>query len=234
MQLLELFAGTRCVWKIAEKFWYKVISLDIDPVHECEITMDILDFDPGSFPEICPDKIWASIDCTTFSFASGWFYRDKAGNAKNEKAIIGDRILEKTLELLEHYLLKNSSIKYYIENPRGNMAKQKSLIDFLARTNGIAHLITYCSYWFDYRKPTNIFTNDLSWKPKDRCWYKTKNWAGNECNHLSVPRWSNLWICGIGRAWDKNRSLIPRNLIIDILKCEDMLIETSRIGDSIK
>lgn len=82
MQLLELFAGTRSVGKIAQKHWFNVKSLELLPQFWCELTMSILDFNPEDYPDIIPDAIWASPPCTTFSIAAISHHRHMGGNRK--------------------------------------------------------------------------------------------------------------------------------------------------------
>lgn len=222
MQALELFAWTRSFWKIAEKFGYKVFSLEIDSKFGCNLTMDILDFDPGAFPEICPDIIWASPDCTSFSFASAWYHRDKFARAKTDKAILWEKLLEKTLFLIDYYLRKNPKLFFYIENPRWYMSRHPIMVEWKKKLKMIEHLITYCSYWWPYRKPTNIWTNDITWNPKKRCWYKTKNamemFPEKLCHHEYCSHNWKTWL-----VWNSNkieRSIIPSLLFHEILSYE--------------
>lgn len=224
-RLLELFAGKKCVGKIANKMWMEVVSLDYNPKFKCDLTMDILDFSPKDYikmyqeekEEPVPDAIWASPDCTTFSFASAGFYRNRFGDAVHPGALIWDTVLAKTLGIIEYYLYRNPNLIYWIENPRGYMERQSILIDFLARTNWTANLVTYCSYWYKYRKPTHIFTNEKSWVPKKRCGYKTPNWAGNDCKHEACTRKVRGGIATVGQRGDARRSLIPSDLIKELL-----------------
>lgn len=146
--------------------------------------------------------LWASIPCTSFSIAGTWKYFDKWKPTKEFK---------KWLKILEHTIFLISILKpneWYIENPRGHMRKY---IEDLFNKYSILrkrHTITYCQYWFEYMKPTDIWTNNNKWKPKKMC----KN--GDNC-HLSAPRNSNKWLCWI--SWAYTRSKVPENLFREIL-----------------
>lgn len=49
MLILELFAGTRSIGKVAEKHGHEVFSVENDPSHGCNMTMSVLDFDLSDF-----------------------------------------------------------------------------------------------------------------------------------------------------------------------------------------
>jgi len=131
MDAIYFFAGTGSFSEVAKEHWFRVYSLDYEPKHKCEITMDILDFCPGDFPHIFPRIIWASPDCTSFSFASCGFHRDRFGNPKTKKAFLWDELLQKTLSLFEEYWKINPDLEWYMENPRGHMAKRPYLIEWM-------------------------------------------------------------------------------------------------------
>lgn len=58
-------------------------------------------------------------------------------------------------------------------------------------------------------KPTDIWTNDINWKPKPMCNY------GDKC-HISAPRGSSRGTEGIK---DKSlKAIVPKKLCIEILK----------------
>lgn len=224
LSAIDFFAGKWSFTKVARELGLQVTSLDYDYRHKCDITMDILDFFPGDFPHIKPDIIWASPDCTSFSFASAGFHRSKNGDPKTEKAILWDKLLKKLLSLLEVYLSGNPKIVFYIENPRGHMAKRPYFIKWLKNHWCYEHMITYCSYWGKYRKPTNIWTNNPKWRPRARCGYKFVD-PGIQlelvpetiCKHEMVERCSNRGISSIWKAWDPRRSVIPELLFFEII-----------------
>ena len=58
MKLLELFAGTQSVGKIARDLGFEVVSLDKDM--EADIKTDIMDWDFRQYPNKHFDVNWAS------------------------------------------------------------------------------------------------------------------------------------------------------------------------------
>jgi len=205
MLLLELFAGMKSVWNVAKNFWYDIISLDIDSDFNCDLTINILDFNPADYNFI-PNIIWASPDCTSFSIAAAWFHRRKSENYKprTQKAIEWDKIIIKLISIIDYYLDKNPSLIWFIENPRGMLQK----MDYMQKLEKYKRLVTYCQYWWKTMKPTNIWTNFFPWYSKPIC----KRW--DSC-HESSPRCTfKNWILGIKNA--KERSIIPKWLIEDI------------------
>ena len=211
VNLLELFAWSRSVWNVWEKLGYNVFSTDLIKYDWINYDIDILNFDYKKVPFI-PDIIWASPPCTTFSIAACWYHR-KPWNITKE-AILWDKIVKKTLEIIKYYEKINPNIKWYIENPRWLLRKMDFMQDLPIR-----HTVTYCSYWDIRMKPTDIWTNDINWKPLLKCHnYKyDKNWEiiDKHCHHESARRWSSTWT-----QWLKNahvRSKIPEYLCFDIL-----------------
>ena len=69
MKALELFAGSRSFGKVAEKFGYEVLSVDINPFENIDYVVDILEFDYSKV-DFNPRIIWCSPPCTYFSVAS--------------------------------------------------------------------------------------------------------------------------------------------------------------------
>ena len=69
MNVLELFAGSRSVGKVADNLGCNVFSVDIEPFDNIDLVKDILDVKQNDIP-FYPDMIWASPPCTYFSVAS--------------------------------------------------------------------------------------------------------------------------------------------------------------------
>ena len=201
MKVLELFAGSRSIGRVAEQFGWEVFSVDINDFEGIDYVTDILDFDYNEVPFV-PDIIWASPPCTTFSVASIGRHWDKDRTPKTDKAINGINIVKKTLEIIEHYTWNNTRLYYFIENPRGMLRK----MDFMP--NDFRKTVTYCQYGDTRMKPTDIWTNSKHWNPRPMC----KN--GDSC-HTSAPRGSRTGTQGLKGNYE--RSKIPTDLCVDVL-----------------
>ena len=201
MNVLELFAGSRSVGKVAQKLSFNVYSSDIEQFGGIDYVTDILEFDPSKIP-FKPDIIWASCPCTAFSVAAIGKNWTKVGDdyiPKNPRAQFGLKLVQKTLEIIEHF----NPTYFFIENPRGMLRKMPIMAD-LQRQG-----VTYCQYGDTRMKPTDIWTNSTKWIPRPMC----KN--GDPC-HVSAPRGSKTGTQGLKGAYE--RSKIPEDLCFEILK----------------
>lgn len=205
MNVLELFAGSRSVGKAAESLGYNVFSSDINEFEGIDYAVDILEFDINKVPFI-PDIIWASPPCTTYSIAAISHHRPH-NKPLSDFAIKSDRMVQKTLSIIQE--LKPN--RWYIENPRGLLRKQKFMMG-LPRTT-----VWYCKYGDTRAKPTDIWTNNLysllnsdGWNPRPECFNGNK-----DCHHESAPRGSRTGTQGLKGNYE--RSKIPHELCIEIL-----------------
>jgi hypothetical protein len=203
MTLLELFAGTRSVGRVAETMGWEVYSSDIMPEFGTDYTTDILDFDVARVPWT-PDVVWASPPCTTFSVASISTHWTPDHRPKTTAAVHGVAIVERTLGIIRHFQNLNDRLLYYIENPVGKLRKLPIVADQPRRVT-----VTYCQYGDSRMKPTDIFTNDLLWVPRPMC-----N-QGDPC-HESAPRGSKTGTQGLKDATERSR--IPTALCLEILQ----------------
>jgi len=203
MKLLELFAGSRSVGTAAEQMGFEVYSSDINAFKDINYVSDILQFDTDKVPFI-PDIIWASPPCTYFSVASIGKHWNIDNTPKTDNAVLGVKIVQKTIDIIKHYQQLNPYLVYFVENPRGKLRKLP-VSDFFDKR----HTVTYCQYGDTRMKPTDIWTNCEEWIPRNMC----KN--GDTC-HQSAPRGSRTGTQGI--KGDYNRSMIPKQLCLDILK----------------
>ena len=203
MKLLELFAGSRSVGTVAEQMGFEVYSSDINAFKDINYVSDILQFDTDKVPFI-PDIIWASPPCTFFSVASIGKHWNIDNTPKTDNAVLGVKIVQKTIDIIKHYQQLNPYLIYFVENPRGKLRKLPVSEFFDKR-----HTVTYCQYGDTRMKPTDIWTNSDKWYPMEMC----KN--GDTC-HQSAPRGSRTGTQGI--KGDYNRSMIPKQLCLDILK----------------
>lgn len=204
MKILELFAGSRSIGKAAKG--HEVFSSDIEQFGGIDYVVDILNFDYAKVPFI-PDVVWASPPCTGFSVAAlghHWTGGHHAYIPKTETAKLGIKLVEKTIEIIRHYQKLNPDLVWFIENPRGLLRKMPFMQDFTR------HTVWYCQYGDDRAKPTDIWTNSKTWKPRPKCWNGNK-----ACHHQPAPRGSKTGTQGRKGAY--NRSQIPQELCKEIL-----------------
>jgi hypothetical protein len=201
MKILELFAGSRSVGKVAERMGMEVFSSDLVEFEGINYPISILDFDVKKVP-FQPDIIWASPPCTSFSVASlGYHWTGGKGAyiPKTDGARLGIELVKKTIEIIEHF----NPTYWFMENPRGVLRKMPFMADFKRTT------VTYCQYGDERMKPTDIWTNSNVWVPRPMC----KN--GDPC-HVAAPRGSKTGTQGRSNAYE--RSKIPEQLCVEILQ----------------
>jgi len=201
MKVLELFAGSRSVGKVADKLGWEVFSSDFEAFEGIDYQIDILKFDVSEVP-FKPDIIWASPPCTGFSVAAigrNWEKTETDAIPKTDTARLGIELVKKTIEIIEHFQPQY----FFIENPRGMLRKLEIVQRF--KRQGV----TYCQYGDDRMKPTDIWTNSDKWIPRPMC----KN--GDSC-HISAPRGSSTGTQGLANAYE--RSKIPEQLCLEILQ----------------
>jgi hypothetical protein len=210
MKVLELFAGSRSFSKVAEEFDHDTFSVDINDFDNIDYVTDILDFDYTKINFI-PDVIWASPPCTYFSVASIGHHWNKDNTPKTKEAVLGIKIVEKTLEIIKYYLSVNPDLKYYIENPRGKLRKL-DVIKGIPKTT-----ICYCQYGEDRMKPTDIWSNNLNdlfykegWASRPMCFNGNIN-----CHHQPAPRGSQTGTQGLKGNYE--RSKVPYELCKEII-----------------
>jgi hypothetical protein len=200
IKVLELFAGSRSVGKVAEELGMEVFSSDINNFDGINYVVNILEFDYSKVP-FTPDVIWASPPCTGFSVAAighHWTGGKGAYIPKTETARLGIELVKKTLEIIDYYKPKF----WFMENPRGVLRKM-DIVKNLKRNT-----VTYCQYGDERMKPTDIWTNSEVWIPRKMC----KN--GDTC-HVAAPRGSRTGTQGRSNAYE--RSKIPNDLCHEIL-----------------
>lgn len=188
MNLLELFAGTKSISKIAQKKGWSTFTSDIDSKFNTDYTIDILNFDVRKVPFI-PDVIWASPPCESYSLAAISYHRKKLLPI-SDVAKKADIVIIRMQKIIKYFQIKNPKLLFYIENPRACLRKMPFMKTGLVLfSENIIELplrktVTYCQYGDTCMKPTDIFTNNFKWLPRKMCK------KGSPC-HESAARGTN-------------------------------------------
>ena len=202
INVLELFAGSRSIGNIANFLGMNVFSVDWEPFDKINLVGDIGKITHADIPFI-PNFIWASPDCTTYSIAAISHHR-KGNVAVSEYAKQCDSTNSHFIALIEQWIAINPDLVFFIENPRGMFRK----MDFIQKFQ--RHTVWYCQYGDNRAKPTDLFTNSKTWKPRMECW------NGNKfCHHERAPRGAKTGTQGRKKSYD--RSKIPNQLCFEIL-----------------
>jgi len=208
MKILELFAGSRSIGKVADELGYEVFSVDINNFDGIDLVKDIEFLTKKDIP-FKPDIIWASPPCTTYSIAAIGHHRDM-GKPKTDFAAKSDRLVLNTLKLIAEYY-KENNCKFFIENPRGYLRKMDFMLGIPKTT------VWYCTYGDTRAKPTDIWSNYIyslfnvnGWKPRAICFNGNTN-----CHHQPAPRGSRTGTQGLKNNYE--RSKVPYELCKEIL-----------------
>lgn len=117
-----MFSGTKSIGHAFAESGHEVLSVEWNTSFEADMHADIEKLDAKTIINTfgCPDVIWASPDCTTFSIAAISHHRIKNENtgsliAKSDYAKKCDRV---DLNMIR--LIRDLNPRYwFIENPRG-------------------------------------------------------------------------------------------------------------------
>jgi site-specific DNA-cytosine methylase len=198
MKLLELFAGTGSVGKVATIFHIDTTSLDRDMV--ADIQTDIMDWDYQSAYEPKHfDIIWASPPCTEYSIAKTIGIRDIEG---------ANNIVQRTLDIIDYFQPR----WWIIENPQTGLLKQQSIMNNKPFVD-----VDYCKYGMPYRKRTRLWNNIDEWIPRPLC--------KRDCNSMNETRTRHLQVAQRGptKGQPNNRNkqselyAVPLELVREIL-----------------
>jgi hypothetical protein len=161
---LEIFSGSKHISEYAESLGFEVHNIDFEKKYNPTICGDITKIKLGDLPPVV-NVAWCSVPCYVYSvmsLAKHWEkisigHRNYYYIPKSSDAIQALRILNKTLRIIAQL----NPQYYFIENPRGALRHmpQMKLVPY-------RHTVSYADYGFDYYKPTDIWTNCESFKPK--------------------------------------------------------------------
>ena len=205
MKVLELFAGSRSIGKVADELGHECFSVDVKPFDGIDLVKDIEVITKSDVP-FKPDVIWASPPCTTYSLAAISHHRNEDRSPKTPFAAKSDRLLQRTMEIIAQF-----DCTYYLENPRATMRKMPIMQGIPRAT------VWYCQYGDIAAKPTDIFSNNIynplfnpyGWVPRPECW------NGRKGCHEPAPRGARTGTQG--KKGNYERSKIPRELCVEIL-----------------
>lgn len=218
MRVLELFAGSRSVGKVAEAMGHEVCSVDIKPFDKIDLVSDCEFLTIDQLPFI-PDVVWASPPCTTYSIAAISHHRYTNGFApKTDFAAKSDRMIMNVLKLIE-----GTGAIFYIENPRGALRK----MPFMRGLDRVT--VWYCRYGDIRAKPTDIWSNNIrsllnpeaTWLPRPICFNGNEN-----CHHEAAPRGARTGTQGLKNNYE--RSKIPEQLCVEVLEAAQIKIENEK------
>ena len=201
LNILELFAGS-CSFSNTFNNYDNTFTVDWEQHGKIDLVKDINLLGVSDVPFL-PDVIWSSPDCTTYSIAAVSKHRNKDYTGKSEKAKQSDKLVKHVIDLIKQWQDLNANLIYFIENPRGMLRKMPFMQEFNRST------IWYCQYGDDRAKPTDIWSNSNTWKPRPECFNGNVN-----CHHEKAPRGSKTGTQGIKGAY--NRSKIPVELCLEV------------------
>lgn len=212
-KILELFAGSRSIGNTAEELGMSVFSVDWTPYEKIDLAIDIEQLKKEQVPFI-PDIIWASPDCTTYSIAAVSKHRRNRIEPVSEYAVKCDNVNKHWIGLIKEYLELNPNLIFFIENPRWMLRHLPWMQEFKR------HTVWYCKYGDDRAKPTDIWTNSITWIPRPECcnykYDKEGNVINQHCHHESARRGAKTGTQG--KKGSYFRSKIPKELCLEILQ----------------
>ena len=213
MKVLELFAGSRSIGKVADDLGVEVFSIDIEAFDGIDLVADIEFLTVENLPWV-PDLVIAGVPCTSYSIC-GIRHHRKNLKPTSEFAVKSDRLVKAVLQLVA-----DLGCPYFIENPRGLLRK----MDFMQFSE--RRTIWYCQYGDHRAKPTDLFSNDFygmfnlnGWQPRNEC-HNGNNFCHHDKQPRSYKRRKELGLekCGTsGMSGSFERSMYPRELCINLL-----------------
>ena len=151
--------------KAFDRLGYDTYSVDWNASLQPDIVRDISKLKYEEIEDFMggqPGVIWASPDCTKFSWASGAKNEFRKANKDplSNEAKEAIMLVEKTIEIC-----KNSKDYWFIENPSHGALEKLDVL------KGIPMMkVAHCNYGYKYQKFTNIWGRfPPTWNPKGWC-----------------------------------------------------------------
>lgn len=214
LNLLEVFAGSRSVSKEAKDIGgFNTFSVDWEPFEGIDLVMDVEDMLISDVPFV-PDVVWCSPDCTTYSIAAVGHHRQGSIIPVSSYAKKCDSVNQNMLSLIDQWLKINPHMVFFIENPRGMLRKMPWMQKYPRKS------VCYCQYGDSRMKPTDIWTNSLTWEPREMCSNYKYDSDGNiidrHCHHESARRGEKTGTQGLRDSYERSR--IPDELCGEVLR----------------
>jgi len=214
MRVLELYAGSRSIGKVADKRGHDVFSVDIKGFKGVNLIKDCEFLEISDLPWV-PDVIFSGTPCTTYSLAAISHHRNEDRTPKTEFASKCDRMNIANLKLFDEILKINPSVIWYIENPRAVLRKMPFM-------RGLPRVtVWYCRYGDTSAKPTDFWSNNIyslfnqnGWRPRPECYNGNLN-----CHHDSSPRGSRTGTQG--KKGNYERSIYPVELCEELIEASE-------------
>lgn len=142
VRILDLCAGTGSVQRAIPGA--DVVTVDLSPKYNPTIQVDLLKWNYKAANLGRFDVVWASPPCTHYSPA-------KTVGPRDFKT--ADAIVKKCLEIIRYF----KPTYWFMENPGKNGHLHRR--PFMQPWNRYLNECSYCRYGYNYKKPTNIWTN---------------------------------------------------------------------------
>lgn len=160
MLMIELFSGRAPMSQAFRNLGFETKTYDFNSLLNPDFCCDINDLTTADMEGA--QVIWASPDCTKFSFASGGKceFRESNKEPLSEEALHAIETVKHTIELC-----KEAEWYFFIENPDHGALQDQAFMKALPITT-----VAYCAYNHPFQKYTNIWGRfPPSWQPRSHC-----------------------------------------------------------------
>lgn len=195
MKVLDLFSGLKGWSSAFSDRGHDVLTLDVEPKFEPDITENILDVLPSELPKA--EIILASPPCQSFSVATIGRNWNPGYVPANADVVLSVRLVKHALWIIKEL----DPPLWVMENPRAMLRKLSFMAPYPRTT------VTYCQYGETHMKPTDL------WGRLPPAFIPRKCYNGAPC-HERAPRGSSTGTQGIKGA--DARGKIPYGLSLEV------------------